>query len=233
MAKGAPIPKRRPRIFRLLDEDVLRSDLLDEAITHRSASKKNNERLEFLGDSVLSLVMSEYLHEHHPDADEGDLSRLRSYLVRGASLAVLAQREQLGEHLVLGQGELKSGGYRRDSILADAVEAIIGAVFKLKGFDYSRRFVLELFADALATLPPAETLKDPKSRLQEWLQSRGMSPPQYTVLSVTGEAHRQTVTAACIVAPLELRAIASASSRRGAEQEAAHQVLNQLLSKTN
>ncbi|MGF1547404.1 MAG: ribonuclease III [Thiotrichales bacterium] len=233
MPKGAAIPKRRLRMFRLLDDEILRSDLIDKAITHRSASKTNNERLEFLGDSVLNLVMSEYLYERHPEADEGDLSRLRSFLVRGQSLAALAQREQLGEHLVLGQGELKSGGFRRDSILADAVEAIIGAVFKLKGFEYTRCFVLELFATELAALPPAETLKDPKSRLQEWLQSRGLTPPQYEVVSVTGEAHRQTVTVACMVAAMESRATAAASSRRSAEQEAAQQVLSQLLSKSN
>ncbi len=221
---------RLPGILSLLDEDIRQSEVFRNATTHRSASRRNNERLEFLGDSVLNLVISEYLYNHEVAADEGKLSRLRAFLVKGETLGRMAQQAHLGDHLTLGAGELKSGGFRRESILADALEAIIGAVYLLKGLDYTRQYVLALYEEQLKNLPEAETLKDPKSRLQEWLQSRAMPPPAYEVVSVSGEAHRQRFVVACRVAPLDRTSTAEGSSRRAAEQEAARQLLEALLS---
>ena len=220
-----------PRILKLLDKDVLESDWFAKAITHRSASRKNNERLEFLGDSVLSMVIANYLFENFPDANEGDLSRLRSHLVRGATLAKIASENRLGDYLKLGAGELKSGGFRRESIMEDALEAIIGAAFLIKGFAYARDYVLAVFADHLQNLPQPETLKDPKSRLQEWLQSRSMSVPAYQVLNISGEAHNQTFTAECRIGTPEVVTQAMGSSRRKAEQAAAAQALEIILQK--
>ncbi|HHJ20126.1 MAG TPA: ribonuclease III [Gammaproteobacteria bacterium] len=204
-----------------LDEDIRNSETFQKAITHRSASNKNNERLEFLGDSVLNLVISTYLYEQLPDIDEGGLSRLRSYLVKGETLAKIAAENNLGDYLKLGAGELKSGGFRRHSIIEDAFEAIIGAVFLLRGFDYVQRYVLLLYTDYLDHLPSADSLKDPKSRLQEWLQSRGQSVPAYRVLDIAGEAHQQTFTAECWIEGMNIRTQAKGSSRRKAEQRSA------------
>lgn len=211
----------KSRLFTLLDDEVRHSDLIRKAITHRSASKKNNERLEFLGDSVLSLVITEHLYKLMPDASEGDLSRMRAHLVKGTTLAALAQEHGLGEHLHLGPGELKSGGFRRHSIMEDAIEAIIGAVFLLRGFETTREYILELFQERLDNLPARETLKDPKSRLQEWLQSRSQELPVYTVVDVQGEAHKQTFTCECRIAYESIVTSATGSSRRKAEQQAA------------
>ncbi len=218
-----------PRLLQLLDEEVLASPWFAKAITHRSASKKNNERLEFLGDSVLSLVIANHLFERFPDVNEGDLSRLRSHLVRGATLARIAADNQLGDYLKLGAGELKSGGFRRESIMEDALEAIIGAAYLVKGFDYARDYILALFRDELAELPEPETLKDPKSRLQEWLQSRALPLPEYRVLDISGEAHNQTFTAECRVAEPAIVTQARGSSRRKAEQAAAKLALARVL----
>ncbi|CAG0911546.1 unnamed protein product, partial [Cyprideis torosa] len=209
------------RLFTLLDEEVRESDLIRKAITHRSASKKNNERLEFLGDSVLSLVITEHLYQRMPDASEGDLSRMRAHLVKGTTLAAMAQELGLGEYLRLGPGELKSGGFRRHSIMEDAIEAIIGAVFLMRGFPTAREYILELFKERLDNLPARDSLKDPKSRLQEWLQSRGKALPLYEVVDVQGEAHKQTFTCECRVESEGIVTTASGSSRRKAEQKTA------------
>lgn len=214
-----------PRILELLDDEVRQSPWFEKAITHRSAGKRNNERLEFLGDSVLGLVIANHLFERFPDIDEGDLSRLRSHLVRGSTLARIAAENHLGEYLKLGAGELKSGGFRRESIMEDALEAIIGAAYLTKGFDYARNYVLTLFADELENLPAPETLKDPKSRLQEWLQSRSLALPTYEVLDITGKAHNQTFTAECRVEEPAVTTQAQGSSRRKAEQAAADKAL--------
>ncbi len=218
-----------PRLLQLLDAEVLDSEWFAKAITHRSASKKNNERLEFLGDSVLSLVIANHLFERFPDVNEGDLSRLRSHLVRGATLARIAADNQLGDYLKLGAGELKSGGFRRESIMEDAFEAIIGAAYLVKGFDYVRGYILDVFRDELANLPDPASLKDPKSRLQEWLQSRSRPLPEYRVLDISGEAHDQTFTAECRVSEPEIVTQAQGSSRRKAEQAAAALALEKVL----
>jgi ribonuclease-3 len=203
-------------------------DLLTRALTHRSANGRNNERLEFLGDAVLDFVISEALFELRPDASEGDLSRLRASLVKDTSLAGIATDIGLGEHLILGSGERKSGGHRRRSILADALEAIFGAVYLDAGFDESRAFIERIFATHLEELPDAEDLRDPKTRLQEWLQARRLALPVYDLVDVTGKAHAQTFTVTCTVTELSQKTDGVATSRRKAEQEAARNMLKLL-----
>lgn len=200
--------------------------LLDEALTHRSASARNNERLEFLGDALLNLVMAEYLFGHYPKASEGELSRLRASLVKGETLAELARSLKLGDWLNLGPGELKSGGFRRESILSDTMEAIFGAVYLDGGFTVCRDLIVRLYRDWLVRLTSASELKDPKTRLQEYLQARQQALPIYTVLEVRGEPHEQHFTVECAVA--DARTMAAGSSRRKAEQEAARQMLGQI-----
>jgi ribonuclease-3 len=201
--------------------------LFETALTHRSADGPNNERLEFLGDAVLGLVSAQYLFERFPDADEGALSRLRARVVSGESLAQLAAGLGLGELLALGQGELKTGGFRRQSILADALEALCGALYLEAGLAAARVAVLRLLAPALDALAPAE-LKDPKTRLQELMQARGLPLPRYSVDSVDGELHAQVFRVTCEVEPMAARATAAGSSRRRAEQAAAASVLEQI-----
>ncbi len=199
---------------------------LEEALTHRSASARNNERLEFLGDALLSLIIAEYLFQQYPKASEGELSRLRASLVKGETLAELARELKLGDWLRMGPGELKSGGYRRDSILSDTLEAIIGAVYLDGGFTACRDTVLHLYRDWLAGLSRASELKDPKTRLQEYLQAHQRSLPAYNVLETRGEPHEQSFTVECLVA--DLRTTATGNSRRKAEQEAARLLLEQI-----
>ena len=199
--------------------------LLGLALTHRSHSAANNERLEYLGDAVLSFVVAEMLFLRFPDASEGELSRYRASLVSGDALAVIGADLGLGEHLLLGDGEMKSGGQRRATILADALEAVFGAIYLDQGLGAARRVAERLFHDALAALPSAAELKDPKTRLQEWLQGRGFALPAYTVLEVTGEPHEQRFSVRCDVPGLALTSIADGSSRRRAEQEAAQRIL--------
>ncbi len=196
-------------------------DLLRQALTHRSMGQQNNERLEFLGDSILGFVVSGMLYHHFPDVPEGDLSRLRARLVRGENLAEVARGFRLGEALLLGQGELKSGGFRRDSILADAMEAIIGAIYLDSGFEQCEQWLKALFEGQIASLPPLSQLKDPKTRLQEWLQARSRPLPLYEVVKVEGEGHLQTFTVACRVEGMNLTTRGRGRSRRKAEQEAA------------
>ncbi len=199
--------------------------LLRLALTHRSHGSANNERLEFLGDAVLSFIVAEMLCDEFPEASEGELSRFRASLVSGATLGELGQELGLGEHLNLGEGELKSGGFRRASILADALEAIIGALYLDGGMVAVRDLVQRLLAARLAALPEAAALKDPKTRLQEWLQARGLALPAYTVMAISGEPHRQRFKVRCEIIELALTAEADANSRRAAEQQAAHQLL--------
>lgn len=202
--------------------------LLDAALTHRSAGKHNYERLEFLGDSVLSFATAVLLYRAYPDADEGDLSRYRATLVSGSSLAAVAADLGLGDQLRLGSGELKTGGFRRGSILADALEALFGAVYLDGGIAAAHEVIERLFAERLAQLPRAQELKDPKTRLQEHLQARGLPLPAYALEAVSGEAHDQWFVASCEVTALEARARGEGSSRRRAEQEAAQRVLGQI-----
>lgn len=202
--------------------------LLEQALTHRSRSHRNYERLEFLGDSVLGFVVAEDLYYRFPGSSEGKLSRMRSYVVRQETLAWIARDMALQELLQLGEGELKSGGFNRDSILSDCLEAIIGAVYLDQGMDTARSFIHRFFEDVLASLTVDTVYKDPKSRLQEHLQQRGEPVPEYEVVSVTGEPHDQTFEVACCVslAPEPFRG--AGASRRSAEQRAAQRALDYL-----
>lgn len=204
-----------------------RPEHLTLALTHRSAARRNNERLEFLGDAVLNAVVSMALFEQLDELEEGSLTRLRASLVNQTALAGIARTLRLGDYLLLGPGEMKSGGERRDSILADSLEAVIGAVYLDGGFEAAREVVLRLFAAPLRTLPPPEALKDAKTRLQERLQARGLPLPEYAVERVSGEAHRQRFRVSCTVPALALRTEAEAGSRRSAEQLAAERALEQ------
>ena len=200
------------------------SGLLDVALTHRSVGRNNNERLEFLGDSILGMVIADALYNKFPDAAEGELSRMRASLVRGDSLARLAKSISLGDYLILGQGELKSGGFRRSSILADAYEALLGAIYLDSDIDTCRKFILSQFSALLDAVSPEDTLKDPKTRLQEILQARALPLPEYEVISTEGVAHKQVFTVECRVK--DMTAVqASGASRRKAEQAAAKQVI--------
>ena len=201
--------------------------LLQLALTHRSFGRPNNERMEFLGDAMLGMVVAEMLYEIHPHASEGELTRLRSQLVNGQHLAALARRLELGDRLRLGPGELKSGGFRRDSILADAFEAVIAAVYLDAGFEACRSVVRALFGELVRNTPRSR--KDSKTRLQEWLQARGMDLPDYELLATHGEDHAQVFEVACVIAqPEPLRFEARGRSRRRAEQGAAEQALAHL-----
>ncbi len=218
------------RLTRELGYRFNNQDLLRSALTHRSFGSKHNERLEFLGDAILSFIISAELYTRFPELDEGRLSRLRASLVKGDTLAELARHLELGDYLQLGSGELKSGGFRRASILADALEAIIGAVYLDGGIDHARQLVLALYGDNLDRVSPAENLKDPKTRLQEYLQSRRQPLPQYDVVSVSGEAHDQTFVVRCTVGGLSEPTEGVGASRRRAEQAAAEAALKRLIS---
>ncbi len=202
--------------------------LLKLALTHRSANGTHNERLEFLGDSILSFVVADELYHRFPKVDEGDMSRMRATLVRGHTLAELGREFQLGDDLYLGPGELKSGGFRRDSILADAVEAIIGAVYLDSDTETIRGIILSWYQSRLDSIEPGVSQKDPKTRLQEYLQGRRKPLPTYTVTKIKGEAHNQEFTIECVVAGLDKPVIGKGSSRRKAEQSAANIALGQL-----
>ncbi|MDP9141484.1 MAG: ribonuclease III [Pseudomonadota bacterium] len=195
--------------------------LLNQALTHRSLSGRNNERLEYLGDALLNFVVGAALYEVKPVAEEGALSRLRASLVREESLAQLARDLQLGDVIHLGESELKSGGFRRDSILADAFEALLGAVYLDGGFPAAQKVGRHLFAVQLESLPDPEQLKDPKTRLQEWLQARSRPLPRYEVLHEEGPPHARRFRVCCALTDDELRTEAEAGSRRYAEQQAA------------
>ena len=198
-------------------------DYLTQALTHRSAASKNNERLEFLGDSILNFAIGKALFDQFPKANEGELSRMRATLVREHTLAMIAREFNLGEFLKLGPGELKSGGHRRESILADCVEAIIAAIYLDKGMEQAMQKVYDWYAGFLAEIKPGEAQKDPKTRLQEFLQSRKQPLPIYEVIDIKGEAHNQTFKVSCQVTQLDM--LCSGTSRRKAEQNAAEQVL--------
>ncbi|KAF0284141.1 ribonuclease III [Spiribacter roseus] len=199
--------------------------LLDQAVTHRSAEGPNNERLEFLGDSILNFVIAAEVFERRPELHEGELSRLRAALVNKNALAAIARGIDLGAHIVLGSGELKTGGSRRDSILADGLEAVIGAVYLDGGYEAGRQVILQLFEAHLSRLPDMEALKDPKTRLQEYLQARHLELPTYQVDAVSGRAHQQTFRVGCHCEPLRLTGEGTAGNRRQAEQAAADDLL--------
>ena len=204
------------------------ADLLATALTHRSAGSSNNERLEFLGDALLGFIMAEELYRKFPDTDEGRLTRLRASLVKRETLAAVARSLDVGECLTLGEGERKSGGWRRESILANAVEALLGAVFLDGGMEVCRGTVLRLFGERLAGLSPEAVVKDPKTELQEYLQARHKPLPSYTTLSVEGDPHNQRFTVSCEVNALPHPITAHGSSRQRAEQAAAREALTAL-----
>ncbi len=195
--------------------------LLQQALTHRSHSSLNNERLEFLGDSVLNCVVAQLLYTQFPKLPEGDLSRLRAYLVKEATLSGIAASLGLGDHIRLGEGELKSGGWRRPSILADALEAVIGAVFLDAGFERARAVVTQFYAPLLEGLDPKTIGKDPKTLLQEYLQGRKLALPEYLLIATEGEAHCQTFRVECRIPALQIAVQGEGGSRRVAEQQAA------------
>jgi ribonuclease-3 len=201
--------------------------LLDLALTHRSAAAAHNERLEFLGDAVLGMVAAEVLYGRYPAADEGTLSKLRARLVRRDTLEVVARGIDLGRHLQLGSGETRSGGHQRGSILANALEAVIGAVFLDGGMAPARELILRLLSGHLAGLAIDEDLRDPKTRLQEFLQGRGHALPVYSVEQVSGSAHDQLFEVVCRLDGLGLSVRGQGSSRRLAEQQAAEQALRE------
>ena len=213
------------KLERKIDYSFRNLEYLTQALTHRSMGGAHNERLEFLGDSLLGMFIAEALYNQFPAVSEGDLSRMRATLVRGQTLAELAISFELGDHLRLGPGELKSGGFRRESILADAVEAIIAAVYLDNGMEACKKLVINWYQQRLATIKPGNSQKDPKTQLQEWLQGRRLALPAYEVLEVTGQAHNQKFTMACEIEGIEQQFIGSGTSRRKAEQDAAHKAL--------
>ncbi len=202
--------------------------LLTEALSHRSSGSRNYERLEFLGDSFLNFTIATELYHQRPDEDEGALSRLRASLVRESTLAEIARELALGDFMNMGVGELRSGGFKRDSILSDVVESLIGAVFIEAGYESARALVLRLYGNRVAMLPPSAQLKDPKTRLQEHLQGQGLDRPLYEVVQTSGKAHEMSFTVRCDLQEPVLRVTATASSRRKAEQAAAQLLLDKL-----
>lgn len=214
----------KSRLLDRLGYQFTDSSLFDLALTHRSHSSANNERLEFLGDAALNFIIGHAVYDRLPQVKEGDLSRYRANLVKGATLTEIARELELGQYLYLGAGELKSGGHRRASILADTVEAIIGAVYLDGGMTACEKVVMQLFSERLANLSE-NTLRDPKTQLQEFMQARGRPLPNYEVVSVTGEAHSQFFTVECIVDGLTSSALGEGSSRRTAEKNAASKAL--------
>ena len=207
--------------------------LLQRALTHRSHSATHNERLEFLGDSVVNCVVAKYLHDSYPDLAEGDLSRLRSNLVNQQTLFTLAQQLHLGELLLLGEGELKSAGASRPSILADALEALIGALLLDGGFDVAEKAVLGLYIPHIKQVDALTLGKDPKTLLQEYLQSRKLALPKYTVVATQGEAHAQLFQVECSISQLKMNTRGEGTSRRIAEQMAADAALQLLNTQTH
>jgi ribonuclease-3 len=215
------------KLYQRINYQFTDANLLELALTHRSAKGEHNERLEFLGDSILSLVIADALYHQFPKVQEGDLSRMRSTLVRGQTLAEIAKEFKLGEFLRLGPGELKSGGFRRESILADSVEAIIGAVYLDADTEVCREVVLSWYQQRLDEIQPGVGQKDPKTQLQEYLQGRKLPLPIYSVIATKGQAHNQEFTIACLVEGYK-EFTAKGTSRRKAEQTVAQIALQKV-----
>ena len=207
------------------------TQLLAQALTHRSFSATNNERLEFLGDGVLNFIIAHQLFSRFPNLPEGDLSRLRAQLVREEALATIALTLNLGEQLRLGEGELKSGGWKRPSVLSDALEAIFGAAYLDGGFAAAELIVLHLYADLLQKIDPKSIGKDAKSLLQEYLQGKKIDLPNYEVTEIIGEAHAQTFKVSCYIAKLNITTNGVGTSRRNAEQQAAEAAFELIIKK--
>ncbi|MFT5449814.1 MAG: ribonuclease-3 [Gammaproteobacteria bacterium] len=224
----ADIRERARHVVAKIGHDFKDEALLVRALTHRSASSGNNERLEFLGDAVIELVVTAWLFELFPQCSEGELTRLRAKIVRRESLAGYARGLALGDALHLGSGEMKSGGRYRDSILADGFEALIGAMFLDAGFHVCRERLISLIEPGLPELVEAATTKDAKTRLQEWLQGRGLPLPRYDVVRTEGDDHQRTFTVQCEVDGMSESIVGGGSSRRRAEQDAAARALDAL-----
>ena len=205
----------------LLDEPFQSSDYFRQALTHRSAGAHNNERLEYLGDSLLGFFIAEWLFNRYPECSEGDLTKLRAHLVRRDTLADVARELDLGRHLSLGAGELKTGGAQRISILADALEALIGAMYLSEGLDRARKLVIDLYRTRLDKIPPVDQIKDAKTKLQELLQSKGLSLPQYVLQEQVRKSGDELFTVECIVQGCREQFVVTGKSRRRAEQDAA------------
>ena len=216
------------RLQRKIDYQFQDTGLLKQALTHRSAGHKHNERLEFLGDAILNLTIAEALFHQFPKCNEGELSRMRATLVREPTLAILARDFQLGDYLSLGQGELKSGGFRRESILADCVEALIGAISLDSSLANATEIVTRLYQPLLKDIQPGDNQKDAKTRLQEYLQGNRLPVPTYNIVNIQGEAHNQLFTVECSIQNNDRTFIGKGSSRRKAEQAAAEQILQEL-----
>ncbi|MDH2925491.1 RNAse III [Nicoletella semolina] len=216
------------RLEKKLGYQFANRDYLEQALTHRSAAARNNERLEFLGDSILNFAIGKSLYDKFPKANEGELSRMRATLVREKTLALVAREFELGDYLKLGAGELKSGGFRRESILADCVEAIIAAVYLDSGIDKAISCVSCWYKNLLNETNPSEAQKDPKTRLQEYLQARKLALPEYEVIDIKGEAHNQMFKVRCKIEKFEDVVIGVGTSRRKAEQNAAGQIIQKL-----
>ena len=212
-------------LLKKLEYSFVDISLLEEALTHRSYSSRNNERLEFLGDGILNFVIAHELFKSYPDVQEGDLSRLRANLVNKDSLAEIAGHLKLGDVILLGSGELKSGGFRRPSILADAVESIFGAVYCDSGFEPCRELIIRLYASRLSSSMDLQSLKDPKTQLQELLQSRHFSLPDYQVTNIKGQAHAQVFHVKCGIEKMNIAVTGEGKSRRKAEQIAASKAI--------
>ena len=207
-------------------------ELLTLALSHRSVGRLNNERLEFLGDSVLNFVIASRLFDLRTDNNEGDLSRLRARVVRGDTLAKLAAGLKLGDYIRLGEGELKSGGFKRDSILADALEAVFGAIYLDGGFKSCEAAILHVCNPFIALLPEADELKDPKTRLQEWLQGLGYSLPEYSLLSDKGPPHKKQFVVQCVAKAVGIKVTGKGASRQKAQQAAAAAALELIADNT-
>lgn len=221
---NSPISRLEPKLGYQFNDP----EFIELALTHRSANGKHNERLEFLGDSILSFVIADELYRRFPKINEGDMSRMRATLVRGNTLAELGREFGLGDYLKLGPGELKSGGFRRDSILADAVEAIIGGIYLDSDIEMVRGIILNWYQPRLDAIKPGVSQKDPKTCLQEFLQGKRSPLPVYIVTTIKGEAHNQEFTVSCDVAGIATPVIGKGTSRRKAEQAAAETALEQL-----
>ncbi|RBP49272.1 ribonuclease III [Arenicella xantha] len=219
-------------LMRKLDYEFNDTKLLILALTHRSKGSNNYERLEFLGDSILGFVVAEFLFKKFPKLAEGKLSRMRSSLVRKETLALVARELDLSSFLILGEGELKSGGFNRDSILADTVESLIGAIYLDSNFDAASRFIYTRFRTYLDAVSEESTFKDAKSRLQEAMQKQGLPLPNYDIVEAVGEQHNQRFTVECSLPDSPISSQATARSRRQAEQKAAAEVL-QLVKQVN
>ncbi|NND81495.1 MAG: ribonuclease III [Gammaproteobacteria bacterium] len=219
---------KQAKLGRTIGYDFSDEALLDRALTHRSKGAKNYERLEFLGDSILGFVVAEWLYQSYPELSEGKLSRMRASLVRKETLALVARELDLSNHLRLGEGELKSGGFNRDSILSDVVESLIGAMYLDGGLSPTREFILHRWQPHFDAIEQTKSFKDPKSRLQETMQKQSLSLPEYEIVATSGEQHEQIFTVRCALADLGLQELATAGSRRAAEQAAAESLLSKL-----